>query len=377
MKKALQLASVASMIDQFTLPNIRLLQALGYSVDVAADFTNPGNITINRAKELKLELASMGVTVIDVHIPRALNPILIYSAYKTIKERIQSQHYDLIHCHSPIGGAIARFAAKKERTRGTKVIYTAHGFHFYDGAPIKNWMIFYPVEKHLSKYTDVLITINDEDYIRATKQFKSRTTTYVPGIGVDVKRFRRTVDGRERIREELNINNSRTVLLSVGELNKNKNHEVVIKAIRGLDITYVIVGKGELDDYLRNMANDLEVDLRLMGYRSDVNDFYSAADVYILPSLREGLNVSLMEAMANGLPVVCGKIRGNTDLIDEEKGGYLCLPTSEEQFRYRINCIMNDVFLREKMMKYNTEKIVLFDRKVVNEKMEKIYSELS
>ena len=154
-KKVLQLASVASMIDQFNLPNIQVLQSLGYSVDVVANFTNPGTITQKRAEELKKRLLNMNVRVYDIAIPRSLNLKAVLSAYKKVKELIMREEYKLVHCHSPIGGVICRQAAKKARKKGTKVIYTAHGFHFYDGAPLKNWLIYYPIEKYFSRYTDV------------------------------------------------------------------------------------------------------------------------------------------------------------------------------------------------------------------------------
>lgn len=316
-KKALQLASVASMIDQFNIPNIRILQSLGYSVDVVADFTNPGTITVERCEDLKKQLADMNVRVFDVPIPRSLNPRAIFNAYKQVKVLLEKENYNLLHCHSPIGGVIARQAAIGLRKSGLIVIYTAHGFHFYDGAPFKNWVIFYPIEKHYSKYTDVLITINKEDYNRASKKFKAKKTVYVPGIGVDTEKFKPDEDCRERIRKELGLRDNQVMILSVGELNKNKNHESVIKAIVGMDLTYVIVGKGNQKKRLESVAKENNIDLRLMGFRNDVSAFYDAADVYVLPSIREGLNVSLMEAMASGLPVACGNIRGNTDLIND------------------------------------------------------------
>ena len=229
MKKALQLASVASMIDQFTIPNIELMQSLGYQVDVVADFSNPGNITVDRSKQLMRRLEKKGVHVFDVAIPRSLRVFCIYRAYRIVCEIIRSNQYELIHCHSPIGGAIARLAAKTERRAGTKVIYTAHGFHFFAGAPLKNWIVFYPIEKWLSKYTDTLITINKEDYQRALKNFSAKQTVYVPGIGIDISKFRK--ESTKSIREDFGIDQNACLLLSVGELNKNKNHEMVIKAL--------------------------------------------------------------------------------------------------------------------------------------------------
>lgn len=249
-KKALQLASVASMIDQFTIPNIQILLDLGYKVDVVADFTHPGTITNERAEDLKRRLNDMGVRVVDIAIPRSLNPQAVTSAYKQVKKLIISEHYNLIHCHSPIGGVICRQAAITERKKGTKVIYTAHGFHFYDGAPLKNWIVFYPIEKWYSRFTDVLITINNEDYKRASEKFHAKKTVYIPGVGIDTEKFAPRKSGRDKIRKELGLQDSQVMLLSVGELNENKNHISVIRAIRGLDLVYVIVGKGDKKEEL-------------------------------------------------------------------------------------------------------------------------------
>lgn len=373
MKKALQLASVASMIDQFNIPNIELLQSLGYCVDVVADFTNPGNISKERAKELIKRLEDMDVRVIDIAVPRSLNPKAIIRAYKSVKKLITTEHYNLVHCHSPIGGAITRFAAKSERKLGTRVLYTAHGFHFYDGAPIKNWLIFYPIENWLSKYTDVLITINKEDYKRAENKFRAKKVVYVPGIGVDTAKFSRGQSGREKVRTELGLNDSDIMFLSVGELNENKNHISVIRALKGIEnCVYVIVGKGNKKEELKAAAEENHVNLRLMGFRTDVADFYKASDVYILPSIREGLNVSLMEAMASGLPIVCGDIRGNKDLIDTE-GGYLFDPSSVESIRMAIENILVD---RDQKGIYNRVKIKDYSIDIVKDKMRVIYNQM-
>ncbi len=367
--KALQLASVASMIDQFIIPNIKILLDLGYKVDVVADFTHPGTITNDRAEELKKRLNNMGVRVIDIAIPRSLNIKQILSAYKDVKKLILEEHYSLIHCHSPIGGVICREAAKSERKKGTKVVYTAHGFHFYGGAPIKNWIIFYPIEKWFSRHTDVLITINEEDYQIAKTKFKSTKVVYVPGIGVDTKRFAPRKSGREKIRKELGLIDSQTMILSVGELNKNKNHIAVIKAIKGLDYVYVIVGKGERKEELEKVAKEINVDLRLVGYRDDVKDFYDAADVYVLPSIREGLNVSIMEAMASGLPVACGKIRGNIDLIE----GPFFNPLSTEEISRAIQIAEQE---KEKLGHKNLQKIEQFDLDIISRLISELYVEL-
>lgn len=376
-KKALQLASVASMIDQFNIPNIEILQSLGYQVDVVADFTHPGNISVARSKDLQTQLISMGARPIDIAVPRLLNPQKVLTAYKEVKKLIRIEHYDIIHCHSPIGGAITRLAAKKERTNGTRVIYTAHGFHFYTGAPLKNWLIFYPVEKLLSKYTDVLITINKEDYDRAKRKFRVKKIAYVPGIGIDTEKFAPNPEVRNQKRLELKMTEKDIILLSVGELNMNKNHKVVVEALALMSegkrsyLHYFIAGKDAgQGDALVKLAKDKKVNLHLLGYRTDIADLLNASDIFILPSIREGLNVSIMEAMSSGLPCVASYIRGNGDLIDD-KGGYLVTPKDAFEWKKAIVDILESALSKKGL--YNRKKIQLFSKNIVMKEMEEIY----
>ena len=324
-KKALMLASVASMIDQFNMDNIRILQELGYSVDVVADFVDGGTITTERIENLKMRLSDMGVEVFHVAIPRNITNMKgIFRSYAEVKKLCEEKHYRLVHCHSPIGGVVARMAARKERKNGTRVIYTAHGFHFFKGAPLKNWLLFYPVEKFCSLFTDTLITINAEDFERAKKKFHAKETVYVPGVGVDTGKFKSGLINVQEKRDELGVYDDEILLLSVGELSERKNHEVVIRALKSVDndkIRYFIVGKGSLENHLVNLINELNLGekVKLLGYRTDVSELCQAADMFVFPSHQEGLPVALMEAIACGIPVVCSKIRGNEDLILESE----------------------------------------------------------
>lgn len=315
MKKVLIVASVASMIDQFNKDNIKLLKSLGYAVDVATNFDCPGTITKERSEELVQLLDAWEVDCYQVDFDRNVfdikSDLRAYSQLNQIfnsdKDPMNRRHHDkgqytFVHCHSPIGGALGRLAAKKN---GVKTIYTAHGFHFYDGAPIKNWMIFYPIEKWLSKYTDILITINKEDYKRAEKKFHAKKTVYVPGVGVDTEKFSPNNSSRNRIRKELGLKDTDTMLLSVGELNENKNHSSVIKAISGMNITYVIVGKGEKQEELQLLAEEYGVKILFRENCDNIADYYDAADIYILLNSREELNLNYLEAMTSGLPVLC------------------------------------------------------------------------
>lgn len=379
MKKALILASVASMIDQFNMQNIQLLLDEGYDVDVIANFKQGNTISEERIKELKQRLDEMNVSVYDVPIPRKISDFKgILQSYRKVKKQCDKRAYTLVHCHSPIGGVIARLAARNSREKGTKVIYTAHGFHFYKGAPLKNWLIFYPIEKACARWTDVLITINKEDFTFAKQHMKAHRVEYIPGVGIDTAKFQIENFDKDNKKKELGLTQDTFVLLSVGELNVNKNHEVVIKALAQIsnpNIHYCIAGHGEREQYLIDLATSLEVEkqLHLLGYRTDIPELYNMANVFVFPSFREGLSVSLMEAMASGLPCVASDIRGNVDLIVPKQGGVLFTPDNVSELTAAISNLLHSQELERAMGDYNQQIIVQFDSSKVNEEMRNIY----
>jgi len=262
-----------------------------------------------------------------------------------------------------------------------KVIYTAHGFHFYKGASLLNWLFYYPVEKWLSRYTDVLITINKEDYERAKRSFKAGRIEYVPGVGVDVEKYGSVVVDRKAKRKELGLAEDDFVLVSTGELNDNKNHKTVIQAVHRLNnpsVKYLICGEGPLKNELLNLVQELglEHQVMLLGYRTDIIEINHIADVFVFPSFREGLSVALMEAMACGLPVVCSDIRGNRDLVEDGKGGFLVEPKNLLGFTQSMEVLFKDVSLREGMGKYNKDKVQDYDIGIVLDKMKYVYENL-
>lgn len=378
MKKALMLSSVASMIDQFNMENIKILKSLGYEVHVLANFSFGNTTSDERTKEFKEELENMGIKVYNVPIPRKITAIKeMISSYKKIKKVCSENNYDILHCHSPIGGVLVRFAFKDFRKKGGKLIYTAHGFHFFKGAPIKNWIIFYPIEKFCSRYTDCLITINKEDYKRA-KNFKAKEVKYVPGIGVDTKKIK-DIKKNRKILNEFNIKDE-VVLVSVGELSNRKNHKVILKALEKVkgNFKYIICGQGAKKEELIKLSKELNLQekVEFLGYRQDVKEILKASDIFCFPSKQEGLPVALMEAMASGLPVICSDIRGNKDLIENKKGGYLLKSYDMDEYSIKIQELIENKVLREEMGNFNLEKIKNFDRKKVNTIMEEIYNEL-
>lgn len=369
--KALIIASVASMIDQFNMQNIQLLLDNGYHVDVACNCKEGNTISDERIRNLIDRLAAKDVPTIHVPIPRKISDVNgIKMSLSQVKKMCDENQYNLLHCHSPIGSVVARLAARDARKKGTKVIYTAHGFHFYKGAPKKNWIMFYPIEKICSTFTDVLITINKEDYEFAKKYMNTKRIEYIPGVGIDTKNFILEDFDKATKRRELGIADADFMIISVGELNENKNQEVVIRAIAKMkrdNIHYFIAGKGDKEQYLIDLARKLGVNLHLLGYRTDIVELLNTADLYVFPSKREGLSVALMEAMAAGLPCVASKIRGNVDLIDEGKGGYLFESTDVDGFVKGIKSYVKS------MGSYNQTKIKDFDVDYVINKTKQIY----
>lgn len=375
--KALIVASVASMIDQFNMQNIELLLENGYDVDVACNCKEGNTISNDRVRNLIERLNGENVRVYHVPIPRKVTSIKeIIDSIKFISGLYSENSYKLMHCHSPIGSVVARIAAINERKKGMKVIYTAHGFHFYKGAPKKNWLIFYPIEKICSNFTDVLITINKEDYDFAKKHMKANRVEYIHGVGIDTKKFIIPDYNVTEKKEELGIKDKDIMILSVGELNQNKNHEVVVRAISKLknpNIHYFIAGKGDKEQYLDELAKELDVNLHLLGYRTDIIELLNTADIFAFPSFREGLSVALMEAMAAGLPCVVSRIRGNVDLIEEKVNGFWCDAEDIDAFAISLNQLIAHKELRKQMCVANQKKVGQNDSAQIIMKMSKIY----
>lgn len=372
-KRVLILASVASMIGQFNRDNISLLQKMGYKVDVACNFKNGSTFSEESAKRLKKELIEQGVRCFHVDFSRS--PVQIgkhVQCYRTVKRLMLENQYLFCHCHSPIGGAIARIAGHATKT---KIIYTAHGFHFYKGASVLNWAIYYPIELLLSYWTNCLITINKEDYYRAKHKFHAKKTVYIPGVGIDSNRFQNLSVSREQKRQELGLSKEDIFILSVGELNKNKNHEVVVRALAGLkgqNIVYMIAGEGNQKEHLNTLAEENGVSLRLLGFREDICSLLEAADVFAFPSKREGLSVSVMEAMFMKKPVIASKIRGNTDLIKDGENGLLVYPNTVDSWKQSIRKMLSN------LKTYNVgdaKKLALYEKNNIIQIMKQIYSD--
>ena len=371
-RKVLLVATVVKIhVNVFHIPCLKMFQEQGWETWVCSrnDYDNPKECVIPYCDHY-------------VDIPFERNPLKPgnVKAYKMLREIIEKEQFDLIYCHTPVGAMLARLAGISARKKGTKVIYMAHGFHFYNGAPLLNWMLYYPVEKFLSRFTDGLITINQEDYRRAQK-FHAGKTVLIPGVGIDLDKFQKKEPTRQEIRNKLGIPESKIILMSVGELTKRKNHMAAIEALAHLkeyDILYMICGDGPLKAQLRAKAAELGVRdrLKLLGFRKDIAELHKAADIFVFPSLQEGLPVAVMEAMASGLPVVASKIRGNEDLISNNQGGYLVKPKDSEQVAKAIEKMIQNPKKREKMEKRNLEIITKYGQETVLQKMDEFFDEI-
>lgn len=364
--KILYVATVSSTINAFLIPHIKMLVDNGNNVDVAS----------NETSQYQNELLKLVGTKYDIPFSRSPQKNNFKKLINQMKRIIIDNNYDMVHTHTPVASAIVRIACRN--IPNVQVIYTAHGFHFYKGAPIKNWLIYYPIEKWLSSFTDTIITINQEDYSRAQK-FSSKKTVYMPGVGIDLKKFSSNDEySSNNIRKKLNIDDDEIVLLSIGELSKRKNHKVVIEAMGKLQnkkIHYVIAGKGLLELELMKLAEKLNVSnqLHLLGFRKDIPELLKMANVFVLPSLQEGLPVSLMEAMAMKKPVIVSDIRGNADLVISNKGGELFRPNDAEQLSIIIKNIVSDPKLMENYGKFNLNKVKEYDIEEIILKLKEIY----
>ena len=298
-------------------------------------------------------------------------------AYKMLKKLVESEHYDIVHTHTPNASMIARLACRRVRKQGTRVFYTAHGFHFFKGAPLKNWLMYYPIERFCARFTDVLITINKEDYALAQKKMPAKKVCYVPGVGIDLSKIQNIECDRNEIRKSMGVPENCILLLSIGELNVNKNHQVVVRALAKLNnknVHYAIAGIGDQKDDLLSLAETLGLkeQFHLLGYRTDALKLYRAADVFVFPSFREGLSVSMMEAMASECPIVCSKIRGNVDLVQRLDAHFI--PSDVDELQHKLQTFIENPSLREQICQENRDDVKMFSLECVLNKMKEIYN---
>lgn len=373
MKKVLFVATVVRLhVNMFHKPFIKWFHDQGWQVDVAAnnDYENKKECVISYCDHfycLPFERSPFKKGNLD--------------AYFQLKKLLKKEKYDIVHCHTPMGSVITRLAVGETRKRGTKVIYTAHGFHFFKGAAMVNWLVYYPIERILAHRTDLLITINQEDYRRA-QTFKAKRTALVNGVGLDLNKFvEATPEEKQEVRRAFRLKDNDMFAISVAQLIKRKNHMVLLQVVAKLNnpnFHLFICGDGAQEAELKAKTKELGVEhqIHFLGFRNDVYKISNAAALFLFASLQEGLPVAIMEAMACGLPIVASKVRGNYDLIDQGKGGYLVDPMNVDGFVKAIHKITENKERLERMKQYNLKKVQKYSIDVVMEQMAELYQDM-
>lgn len=367
MKKVLFVATVVKgHIDVFHIPFLKMFKENGWETTVISknNYENPDDCNIPYCDNF-------------INLPFERNPIHINNihSYFKLKKIIKKENFDLIHCHTPVGGVITRIAARKSRTiNNTQVLYTAHGFHFFKGAPIKNWLIYYPVEKFLSMVTDTLITINNEDFEIAKNKFYMKNLKLVPGVGIEINKFKQYSVGNSDDKKE------DFILTCIGELNSNKNQEFVIRVMKPLseqisNVKLLLVGEGNERKRLESLCSKLEIEDRVsfLGYRKDIPKLLRKTDLLLSVSKREGLPVNVMEAMASGKPIIASNCRGNSDLVQNDVNGYLINDYNIDDYVEKIIKILTDEELYSRFSENSNEIINSFSREIINLKMKEVY----
>lgn len=369
MKKVLFTANLDSFFYKFLIPYLKWFKEHGYEVHVATKGNN-----------FKIPYCDKRFDVCFARTPFTFDNI---KSYNQLKKILKENKYDIIHCHTPFGGAITRFAAKKARKEGTKVIYTAHGFHFFEGASKKDWLIFYNSEKYLSRLTDVIVTINKSDYEQA-KKFYAKKTYLIHGIGADEEKFKidLTKDEKDKLRKSVKVNKSDFVMMYPAELNNNKNQMMLIDAMKILvekDKKYKLLlpGQDSLNGKLQERVKELglEKNIIFLGFRKDISKLLQITDLSVATSKREGLPVNIIEAMYAGLPVVCTNTRGQIDLIKNNVNGFVCESGDYKKFAKCIEKIAKDKNLAKKFSIQNKKDVQKYLLENTLKEMSKIYLE--
>ncbi len=368
--KILLTATVQSHICQFHKPLVELLHEQGCEVHVAA------RDNLAEKNGLKLDFADKVFNLPFSRSPKNKDNL---KAYKQLKKIIDEGNYDVIHCNTPMGGIVTRLAARKVRKKGTKVLYTAHGFHFYKGAPKKNWIAFYPVEKFFAKhYTDKLITITNEDHELASKKFGC-CTARIHGVGVNEERYYPVDESEQlRLREELGFSEDQHIILCIGELLPNKNQKMAIHMMADVvkkfpDAVLLIAGNGPEKENLEReiCACDLNRNVRMLGYCTCLEKYQRISDLLVACSHREGLPLNLVEAMLTGNPVVASVNRGHRELIRDGENGYLV--SDESEMSKKVIDLLGDNEEKNRLGREAIDIAKLYGYKTVKNELKEIY----
>lgn len=370
MKKVLFVSNVLSHIHAFHLPYIKWFQDHGYEVHVMANNNGQQTEGFDRYYDVKI-----------IRSPFSLGNI---AAYRDAKRIIEEENYDVVHCHTPMGGVIGRLASKGIRKRGAKVLYTAHGFHFYNGAPLINWLLYYTMEKSLVKNTDAIVTINTEDHARLEKMIGKRLCRpyYVKGVGIDTGRFFPSPQELREQKKEANGYGGKILMFYAAEFIKRKNHAFLIENFAKVAAEYpnamlLLAGKGPLQEKMEQLVRRLSLEDRVqfLGFRRDIPELLSMVDINLSTSLQEGLPINVVEGVASGCPELVSDIRGNIDLVQDGYNGFVYRGGQADDFCQKAAQLLRDAQLREQMSRNNLEQIKELDIQVLVEQMADIYTE--
>ena len=374
MKKALIITTISGFVPQFEMNNVTLLQEMGYEIHYASNFDRPVyDYDKNLFRQKKIITHHLDIEKSPVHIIRNSQ------AFLQLKALLEAERFDIIHCHNPMGGVLGRLAGGLYAP-GTMILYTAHGFHFYKKAPWVNWLLYYPVERVLAHMTDILITINEEDYGRAgTFHLRDGGSVWkIPGVGLDINRFVPQEERKNERKKELGFPENSFLLLSVGELNRNKNHRMVIEALsqmRETDIYYGICGRGSGRRRLEKMIRKkgLEKRIKLLGYRKDIERILPAGDCFVFPSRREGFGMAAVEAMAAGLALITSDCRGTREYMRDKVTGIVCKQNRPESYVEAIRMLKGDPDRRQEMGRSSRKRALLFGTEATERVMKRVY----
>ena len=370
--KKLLITSTELMMIQFLVPHVKYLSEQGYHVEIACSEVGGRMDDVRNALE--------GV-VKEIHILRLERSPLSprnFQGYQDLKKLLSENRYDIIWTNEPVMGVVTRLAANRYRRKGTKVLYMCHGFHFYKGASLPNWLIFYPIERFMSRFCDMIVTINHEDEARA-RTFHCPQVEYIHGIGVNTDRLHNRNEQSD-IRSELGLKKEDFLVLSVGELNENKNQQIILRAIAQLndpDIHYLLCGKGDKREYLEALAKELGIaqNVHFLGYRKDVVDICAQADVFAHPVRREGLGLAPLEAMYCGLPLVASNTRGIQDYTISGESGFLCSSEDAAGFAAAIRRLKVDPELCRSCGAVNRSNVKVFCLEQVKAEVLQLFKE--
>ena len=357
MPKILFISNISKKVNTFSIASIKAAKHMGLEYFYGANWDNAGE------EQIELDEKQYDIKIVNIPLKRSPFSLSNYRAYKYLIQFIIDNKIDYIHCNTPVGGLLGRLAGARSRVK--KIIYQAHGFHFNKGAPLINWLLYYPIEKWLAHKTDALITINKEDYERASTKFHLRgngKVHYVPGVGIDYTQYIHDDVAKQIKRKELGLKEDDIALISMGDLIARKNYPIAIKALSKIGnpkVKYFICGKGPDEQKLKALAKELSLEKQVffLGFRSDIKELLNACDIFVLTSKQEGLARSLMEGMAAGLPCIASKIRGNIDILEEGKGGYLIDVDDVVSYSNSINDLVENTEKIKSFGQWNLEKI--------------------